>query len=200
MSAFILVLTAAILSSLIFLLLWFLERVKNKRMRLKVTIIGGALLVDLITIPMMAENHQRRIGDLVGLAILNLMFASFYWLGTRFESWGYAQSLDLNLKDQPWTEIRVARCPNCSKRTISRQHAIVYPQTCGECGKKYKMTRSSTAEALNFLWMFMVGFGTLYLWAKGLIPKWAVWVALFVAVIGGVFIARKKQNLMEVQE
>lgn len=33
-----------------------------------------------------------------------------------------------------------AKCPGCGKKTISKFGLLHVAQTCGECGKKYKLT------------------------------------------------------------
>lgn len=81
------------------------------------------------------------IGQIVCFALINLMFVGIAFLPKLLKKLKAEDQLET--KDFHYTEANakkgVMKCPGCGKRTISKFGVLHVAQTCGECGRKYKL-------------------------------------------------------------
>lgn len=103
----------------------------------------GAAFVNLLllSISITSNGKVSLIGQIVCFALINLMFVGIAFLPKLLKKLKAEDQLET--KDFHYTEANATKgamkCPGCGKRTISKFGVLHVAQTCGECGRKYKL-------------------------------------------------------------
>lgn len=131
--------------------------------RQKFLIIFFSLLVNILFIYGFVMSNEILIVHFIVLIFLNIFLFGVFNLEKFLKKLNIENRLDgnLNLKNDEAIKYKYMSCPNCSSKTISYLHALKEPQSCGECGKTYKVDRKQFYEmivSLMAIVFFMVGF------------------------------------------
>lgn len=198
LATFLLGTSLLIVMGLVGLAVWALGRIKDFDRRARITAIGGAVLMNGLMLSMLGKRPGRLIGDIICFSVLNLMFLGIYLFPKYAKKRGIPMRFDedMNLKSQPIERKGILECPACGRRTISQVHVFAAPQTCGECGKKFRVLKSWQKELFIAVWLLGLPGISIYLAAKGVIGNWVA-LATFVIAIAVIIPIQQRVKLQE---
>lgn len=180
-----------------------IRKYKDQRKKEKILVISMAILANVLVLFAGINNNKNSLPkNLLAFILLNFIFYFIYKAGDWFKKLNIETRLDgnLNLKKTDSKYDNIINCPRCNYKTISYRHAMRETQTCGECGKSFKVKRSKTIEiALSLLMLitFCLGF---YLRAKCDVNGFISLAVMLSGFIVLTFYQLKPKELLEVEE